>query len=554
LQALQILDLSPNDISALDPSLGNLTSLTYLKMWNNVLSGELPVELCGLTSLQTLDLGLNNISGTIPECFSSLTNLTWLSLSRRNISARLSNSFPDLGNLTNLQILSLSEQNGLTGPFPSWISNLANLRELYLNGTGHSGQIPDFVTSLTQLRNLQLQWSQFTGTIPSNWSALTQLYELRLGIQQITGTIPASIGDLLNLEALHLQSSQISGTIPDTFIRLTKLKNLRLHYCRLNGTIPLFFSQLGPFTELTMHGNKFIGALPADLTSHVNGIFSFFGNQLSGCVSTAEAASAIPCNGANNRYLCGCDAPVCGMPMCDQSCGPVLPVREAYCTAGTWLVPSSVISTDQEEILISRPITFLGDFVIPSSNSTVTINFEGLNASRPVINVTGCAEFDGALRINLQNKSQDDKNDPIWIAEFAKGLCTRQTPGDDGKFTTIVATRQDTPCNSVQTNPSYSPRSLTVIMGDPDLTCRPRPAAPNNQPVEQQGPSSSSNSMDQNLPIALIAGCVAGGVVALTVLLLVVICCCRDRCVPADQYKKHWRRSRATNRPASTTL
>ena len=47
--------------------IGNLTNLTWLNLYNNQLTGEIPSEIGNLTNLTYLYLNHNQLSGVIPE-------------------------------------------------------------------------------------------------------------------------------------------------------------------------------------------------------------------------------------------------------------------------------------------------------------------------------------------------------------------------------------------------------------------------------------------------------------------------------------------------------
>ena len=47
----------------------SVCNLRILGLRSNMLSRQIPLELCQLTQLQILDIALNNLSGTIPRCF-----------------------------------------------------------------------------------------------------------------------------------------------------------------------------------------------------------------------------------------------------------------------------------------------------------------------------------------------------------------------------------------------------------------------------------------------------------------------------------------------------
>ena len=88
--------------------------VTWLFLYENRLSGEIPPELGNLANLETLGLSNNRLSGEIP---------------------------PELGSLANLEDLSLSG-NELSGEIPSELGNLANLEDLSLP-RAHRSQLGD---------------------------------------------------------------------------------------------------------------------------------------------------------------------------------------------------------------------------------------------------------------------------------------------------------------------------------------------------------------------------------------------------------------------------
>ena len=54
----------------------------------------------------------------------------------------------------------------MSGPIPSWLADLTNLRELRLHNNRLSGQIPSWLADLTGLQRLYLAGNAFTGCVP----------------------------------------------------------------------------------------------------------------------------------------------------------------------------------------------------------------------------------------------------------------------------------------------------------------------------------------------------------------------------------------------------
>ncbi len=99
---------------------GNLSSLKYLYLNDNILYGSIPNELGSLINLKILCLHQNSLTGAIPVDLGNLSALTRLELYQN----RLSGNIPtELGNLSNLQVLRL-DHNQFGGNVPTTLENL----------------------------------------------------------------------------------------------------------------------------------------------------------------------------------------------------------------------------------------------------------------------------------------------------------------------------------------------------------------------------------------------------------------------------------------------
>jgi hypothetical protein len=97
-------------------SLGQLTTLAFLQLDSNQLSGTVPTSLGQLTALAFLGLDSNQLSGTVPASLGQLTGLTVLGLGNN----RLSGSVPaSLVQLTGLTYLYLNANPALGGKLPA---------------------------------------------------------------------------------------------------------------------------------------------------------------------------------------------------------------------------------------------------------------------------------------------------------------------------------------------------------------------------------------------------------------------------------------------------
>ena len=220
---------------SIPPSLGNLTGLTRLDLFNNNITGTIPTEIGNLTALEYLNLGWNDLTGPIPKEIGNLTALTQLWLGGNDLTGPIPK---EIGNLTALTQLWLGWSD-LTGPIPKEIGNLTALTQLLLNRNDLTGPIPKEIGNLTALTQLWLYANDLTGTIPTEIGNLTALTDLLLNDNRLTGTIPTEIGNLTALTHLWLIRNELTGPIPKEIGNLTALTWLLLSGNELTGCIPV---------------------------------------------------------------------------------------------------------------------------------------------------------------------------------------------------------------------------------------------------------------------------------------------------------------------------
>lgn len=142
---LNMLQLDRNRLSGNVPSLENLDKLSILLLGTNHLGngreGDLNF-LCGLvnnTKLDTIDIRTNNFGGILPKCISNFSSsLLFLEIANNKISGRI----PDgIGNLVNLEVLQVS-QNQLSGPIPFDIGSIQKLNTFDARNNFLTGTIP----------------------------------------------------------------------------------------------------------------------------------------------------------------------------------------------------------------------------------------------------------------------------------------------------------------------------------------------------------------------------------------------------------------------------
>ncbi len=144
--------LNDNQLTgSIPPEIGNLSSLTYLRLNDNQLIGEIPESVCDLNffwgysnfyisnnqlcppypsciEYSVRDQNLSNCDGVVELWgeFYSIEYTTYFYLSYNELTGSIP---PEIGNLTNLTTLILYD-NQLTGEIPSEIGNLTNLTTL----------------------------------------------------------------------------------------------------------------------------------------------------------------------------------------------------------------------------------------------------------------------------------------------------------------------------------------------------------------------------------------------------------------------------------------
>jgi Leucine-rich repeat (LRR) protein len=270
LTSLQTLLLSSNfELNRLPSSMTKLTSLLHLSLdRTNIQSDTLISVVCRLPSLQVLELDWTEQLKTLPSQISQLTSLQHLSLWKSGIKSlstqiglltqlhtlnldccySLNNIPTELEHLTNLRVFRLSETTKIN-KFSLKMKNWIKLEVLELNSLNIE-MIPSEVWMMTKLRHLSLNDNKLS-FIPSELYCLSNLTHLDLSHNQITH-ISNQINKLTQFQILYLSSNQLTQFRDDI--------SLLLHLSELwidNNNLNQFPSQLPPnLVHLNLYGNS----------------------------------------------------------------------------------------------------------------------------------------------------------------------------------------------------------------------------------------------------------------------------------------------------------
>nr|XP_011460571.1 PREDICTED: probable LRR receptor-like serine/threonine-protein kinase At4g08850 [Fragaria vesca subsp. vesca] len=237
------MEMARNKITGpIPPSFGSLKNLTYLGLYDNQLSGSIPLGIGNLLNLFEIELGGNHLTGPIPPNFGSLKSLTRLYLNLNNLS----------------------------GSIPTTLGDLTNLNLLYLYGNQLSGTIPEEIGNLKSMEALELSKNQLSGSIPTSLGELRNLKTLLLGENRLSGTIPEEIGNLMNLTRLTLDSNQLSGYLPQNICRGGLLENFTVHTNHLIGPLPKSLKTCKSLVRFQLHGNQLTGNISEDFVAYPN--------------------------------------------------------------------------------------------------------------------------------------------------------------------------------------------------------------------------------------------------------------------------------------------
>ena len=174
-----------------------------------------------LGNVETIDLTGNGLTGPPPSSIFKLPDLRELDLHNNQIDF----SFEGIGQATSLRVLNIAntDLDTLEG-----VGQAKSLLALHVTDNDLTGSIPAALFGLSNLKELYLNFNSFSGRIPADITRLSNLEQLYLFHNKLSGQIPASIGSLVTLKHLVLSGNAFTGTLPDELNDLTALEVLAI--------------------------------------------------------------------------------------------------------------------------------------------------------------------------------------------------------------------------------------------------------------------------------------------------------------------------------------
>ncbi|CAM6093144.1 unnamed protein product [Calypogeia fissa] len=152
--------------------------------------------------------------------------------------------------------------------FPTVLSQLTALEELYFSGSSLSGTLPDhFYNNLQNLTSLFIGDNNLRGSLVKI-SSFKNLVQLSVFQNDFTGTMPEEISNLTNLQYINCHTCNLYGALPNSFSLLTDLQMVTSHRNNLTGPVPESWKSLTNMMNFRMDQNYLSGNFPSWMLSN----------------------------------------------------------------------------------------------------------------------------------------------------------------------------------------------------------------------------------------------------------------------------------------------
>ena len=259
----------PDGLSA--GQIGDLTNLTILQLYNNKLTGSIPVEIGKLVNLEILFLEENELSGRLPAELGQLTSLEWFWLkNNEDLSGPLPLS------LTQVPLIQFHYSGTqlcvpADAAFRQWLAGIQHHEGTGVECTQSERDILEALYHATGGDDWNRSDNWLTGAPLDQWYGVDtdqagNVTGLNLYSNFVVGKIPAEFGGLTHLEQLNLSRNWLlEGPLPLEFFTLAELRHLNLADTDIGGEVPPEIGRLTNLRGLTWAGSGLTGALPPEL-------------------------------------------------------------------------------------------------------------------------------------------------------------------------------------------------------------------------------------------------------------------------------------------------
>lgn len=208
---------------------------------NGPVSNWFGVVLTG-NRVTNLILNFNNLKGAFPSSIGNLTMLTAINMFDNHLTGTLPASFNKL-HLYGIFLMN----NQLTGRIPAFDSSL--LYSIGLGGNQFTGTLPVF-PHMEKIQEIDLDNNQLTGNIPEEYNKLSSQASIGISGNQLIGVIPTSFANLDSNSSILIENNHF------TFDGLEYIVANSTHYFFTYSPqlpIPIRYTSKGSFGKLSVH-------------------------------------------------------------------------------------------------------------------------------------------------------------------------------------------------------------------------------------------------------------------------------------------------------------